>query len=89
VSLYTVVNFAVWADISTPRTIGRNAAIGVALSGWAATFMSTALSIWWQNNGMSLERHLNIVNALAILFLLALIIQAYLPKPNSAPEGSR
>jgi hypothetical protein len=38
---------------------------------------------------MSLERHLNIVNALAILFLLALIIQAYLPKPNSAPEGSR
>lgn len=89
VSLYTVVNFAVWADISTPKTIGRNAAIGVALSGWAATFISTALSIWWQKGGMSLERHLNIVNALAILFLLALIIQAYLPKPNSAPEGSQ
>ncbi len=89
VSLYTVVNFAVWADISTPKTIGRNAAIGVALSGWAATFISTALSIWWQKGGMSLERHLNIVNALAILFLLALIIQAYLPKRCSSPKGSR
>jgi hypothetical protein len=33
VSLYTVVNFAIWADFSTPQTIGRNTAVGVALSG--------------------------------------------------------
>ncbi len=79
VSLYTVVNFAVWIDLSNTRTIWRNAALGVALSGWAATFFSTALAIAWETSGMPLEQHLNIVDSLAILFLLGLMLQAYLP----------
>ena len=32
VSLYTVVNFAIWADVSTPKTISLNVSLGVALS---------------------------------------------------------
>jgi MFS family permease len=70
VSLYTVVNFALWADLSTPRTIGRNAALGVALSGWTATFISTALAIQWRLGGVPLGEHLNYVASLAIVFLL-------------------
>jgi MFS family permease len=73
VSLYTVVNFALWADFSTPRTIGVNAAVGVALSGWAATFLSTALALRWQTGGMPLAEHLRLVQALALLFLLGML----------------
>jgi MFS family permease len=70
VSLYTVVNFAIWADVSTPDTISRNASVGVALSGWTATFLSTALALGMSQWGVSLELHLRIVDSLAILFLL-------------------
>ncbi|MBN1668344.1 MAG: hypothetical protein JW862_14720, partial [Anaerolineales bacterium] len=87
VSLYTVVNFALWADLSTPRTISRNVALGVAVSGWTATFLSTALAIWWQQAGLSLERHLNIVDALAILFFLALVAQALAPRQAAEAKG--
>ena len=76
VSLYTVANFAIWADVSTPRTISRNTAIGVALSGWAATFLSTALSLQLADRGISLEAHLRLVDAVAMvcfLFVLALL----------------
>jgi MFS family permease len=88
VSLYTVVNFALWADLSTSRTIGRNVALGVAFSGWTATFLSTALSIWWQTGGMSLERHLNIVDSLAMVFFLGLIVLGLRPKHPEASESS-
>lgn len=74
VSLYTVVNFSLWADLSTPETIGLNAALGVSLSGWTATFLSTALSIWMSGAGIGLERHLNITDAIAMLFFLGLIL---------------
>ena len=74
VSLYTVVNFAIWADISTPETISRNSAVGVALSGWTATFLSTALALWMEQDGVSLELHLRIVDALAMLFFLGVIL---------------
>ena len=75
VSMYTVLNFAMWADISTPRTISRNVAIGVATSGWTATFLSTALAIRWRLDGLPLAEHLNRVAALAMLFfLLAFVI---------------
>lgn len=70
VSLYTVVNFAIWADLSTPDTISRNTALGVALSGWTATFISTALALQMRLGGVPLELHLRIVDALAILFFL-------------------
>jgi MFS family permease len=79
VSLYTVINFAIWADVSTPRTITRNAALGVALSGWSATFISTALAISWEAAGVPLDQHLRIVDALAILFFLAMLVVAWLP----------
>ncbi len=81
VSLYTVVNFALWADFSTPQTISRNTAVGVALSGWAATFISTALAIQWQSSGMPLEAHLRTVNALAQLFFLGMVAVAVARKP--------
>ena len=79
VSLYTVLNFTIWADISTPRTISLNAAIGVALSGWSATFISTALAIRWNAMQMPLERHLQIVDSLAFLFFLGMIILIFFP----------
>jgi MFS family permease len=73
VSLYTVVNFSLWADFSTPRTIAMNTAVGVALSGWTATFLSTALALRWQTGGMPLAEHLRLVQALALLFLLGML----------------
>jgi hypothetical protein len=86
VSLYTVVNFAIWADLSTPRTITRNAALGVALSGWSATFISTALAIRWGAQGVPLDDHLRIVDALAVLFFLALLLVAWRPKRSHLRE---
>src|SRR5690606_10950200 len=80
VSLYTVVNFAVWADLSTPETIGRNAALGVALSGWTATFISTALAMWWQEAGLSLLVHLRLVNAVALLFFVGMLVALVAPR---------
>jgi len=84
VSLYTVVNFALWADVSTPRTISRNTALGVALSAWTATFLSTALAGQFQAAGMSLEEHINLVDALALVFFLALLAVAYF-RPAGPP----
>lgn len=90
VSLYTVVNFALWADISTSATISRNAAAGVALSGWTATFISTALAIRWQADGMSLARHLSIVDALAMVFFLGLAgLLFFAPGSTSTPPPAR
>jgi len=82
VSLYTVVNFGLWADLSTPETIGLNAALGVSLSGWTATFLSTALAIWMKDTGVSLERHLNITDSVAMLFFLALVVTALFPSDS-------
>jgi MFS family permease len=78
VSLYTVLNFALWADLSTPATIPLYSALGVGFAGWAATFISTALSIQWRIDGMPLAQHLNIVDALAMLFFIGLLALAVL-----------
>lgn len=80
VSIYTVINFAVWADISTPDTICLNSALGVALSGWTATFVSTGLALHWSRN-ISLERHIQIVDSLAIVFFLAVGLMLYFQSP--------
>ena len=69
VSLYTVVNFAIWADLSTARNVPLLSAIGVAASAWTATFLSTALAISW-NETRPLEKHIEWVAALAIVGLL-------------------
>jgi MFS family permease len=79
VSLYTVVNFAIWADLSTPGDITLNSALGVALSGWTATFLSTAVAIQWLNSGMAFETHLQIVNGFALLFFLLMVLIVYFP----------
>ena len=84
VSLYTVINFAVWADISTPATVSRNTAVGVALSGWTATFASTALALQMRLQGVSLEMHLRIVDALAILFFLLVVGLLFFAPANSS-----
>lgn len=91
VSLYTVMNFALWADLSTARTISRNAALGVALSGWSATFLSTALAIRWENAGMPVETHLRIVDSVAVLFFLAVLLAAFFGggRPAQRAEGVR
>jgi len=82
VSLYTVVNFAIWADLSTPDTISLNSALGVALSGWTATFLSTGLAIAWGDN-LSLERHIQVVDSLAMIFFLGMLLLAYFyPAPK-------
>ncbi len=80
VSIYTVVNFALWADLSTPKNAGFNTGIGVAFSGWFATFISTALAVYWEANQMPLDRHLNIVDSLAFLAFIALILLAFFSK---------
>ena len=82
VSLYTVVNFAIWADLSTSDTISLNSALGVALSGWTATFLSTGLAIFWQGRGLTLERHIQIVNAMAMLLFIVMLVLAFFRKPE-------
>lgn len=90
VSLYTVVNFAVWADISTPHTISLRVALGVALSGWTATFISTALALQWRVGGVSLDRHLSVVAALALLSFTAVLAMLFFRTSDGrAPERSR
>jgi hypothetical protein len=89
VSLYTVVNFAIWADLSNARTIVMLSAIGVAASAWTATFLSTALAISW-NQTRPLEEHLEWVAALALVGLLIVaVVQVYgRRQPESRVEAS-
>lgn len=88
VSTYTVLNFALWADLSTPRTIARNAAIGVALSGWTATFLSTGLALRWRSSGMELDAHLRIVDSLAVVLFLGMLLALYLQRsPRCSAAG--
>lgn len=89
VSMYTVVNFAVWADISTPSTISFNAAIGVALSGWTATFLSTGLAIRWRSAELSLGEHLQRVDAIAWMLFLAVLALIFWPGRSTKPRLSK
>lgn len=75
VSLYTVLTFALWPDLSTPATVTRVVAVGVALSGWSATFLSTALAVAWRTAGVDLDRHLSTVAGLALLALSAIALR--------------
>jgi hypothetical protein len=86
-SLYTVVNFALWADLSTPATVGRNAALGVALSGWTATFIGTAVAIQWRLGGLAVGEHLNYVAALALLFFLVTLAVSVKAAWGKGKEG--
>jgi MFS family permease len=77
VSFYTVLNFALWPDMSTPDTIGRHSAIGVGFAGFLATFLSTAVVLYMDSTSVSLLRHLSIVDALALLFFLLVLLAVY------------
>ncbi|HEY3475366.1 MAG TPA: hypothetical protein VGK56_12200, partial [Anaerolineales bacterium] len=85
VSMYTVVNFALWADLSTPSTICLHSALGVALSGWTATFLSTSLAIYWGER-LPLNLHIRIVNSLAMLFFLAMLALSFLRPIKSSRQ---
>lgn len=92
VSLYTVVNFALWADFATPQTISWKTAVGVAFSGWMATFLSTAVAIRWQTNGLPLSEHLRLVESLALVFFLLMLLAGIWPLRLSGKqeaEGNR
>jgi MFS family permease len=84
VSLYTVVTFALWADLSTPDDVTVHAALGVATSAWTATFLSTALALRWEAAGVSLRDHLASVEAIALLAFAALLIVAVAPRRRVA-----
>ncbi|ODR80920.1 MFS transporter [Haladaptatus sp. W1] len=77
VSFYTVLNFALWPDMSTPDTIGRHSAIGVGFAGFLATFLSTAVVLYMESTTMPLVNHLNIVDALALLLFFLLLVMVY------------
>jgi hypothetical protein len=89
VSLYTVLNFVIWADLSTPRTVSRNVAFGVAISGWTASFASTALSLWWRRANLTVDRHLSLVAAIAILCFLTVAAVTFLPDRDSPAAQER
>jgi MFS family permease len=89
VSIYTVLNFALWADFSTPETITRNTALGVAISGWLATFISTAISIRWRTEGMTLDQHLSAVAAIAILFMILVLVLSVVQGSERRPSGGK
>jgi hypothetical protein len=90
VSLYTVINFALWADISRPTNITFNSALGVAVSGWTATYLSTALALRWIANGVPLLRHLQNVNALALLIFTFLLFYLWLtPAVQGSTSGTK
>jgi hypothetical protein len=78
VSFYTVLNFALWPDMSTPETIGRHSAIGVGFAGFLATFLSTAVVLYMESNAVSLVTHLNVVDALALLLFFLVLVTVYL-----------
>ena len=79
VSLYTVLTFALWADLSTPDDVTVNAALGVALSAWSATFLSTALALRWEAQGVALREHLAGVEAIALVGFVGLLLLALGP----------
>jgi hypothetical protein len=77
VSFYTTLNFALWPDLSTGDTIGTHSAIGIGVAGWLATFLSTALALYFQATELTLLSHLNVVQALSLLLLFGLAVGVY------------
>lgn len=84
VSIYTVLNFTLWADFSTPSTIARNTALGVGISGWLASFLSTALSISWRTEGLPFTDHLRAVSAISLALLVVTAVLLLLPTDRKA-----
>jgi MFS family permease len=87
VSFYTTLNFALWPDLSTSETIGTHTALGVGIAGWLATFLSTALALYSEGIGLPLGSHLTYVNALSLLFFVALPVLLYVHRMFVLAQG--
>lgn len=87
VSFYTTLNFALWPDLSTADTIGTHTALGVGIAGWLATFMSTALALYSEGIGLPFGSHLTYVNALSLLFVVALPVLLYVHRLFELTRG--
>ena len=87
VSFYTTLNFALWPDVSTPDTVGTHAALGVGVAGWLATFLSTSLALYFEESGVGLLSHLNLVNALALLLFAGVPVAVYLHRVARYARG--
>ena len=77
VSFYTTLNFALWPDLSTPRTACTHAALGVGVAGWLATFLSTSLALYLSAADVDVLSHLTLVNALTLLLFVGLGVALY------------
>ena len=89
VSFYTTLNFAIWPDLSTPTTVGTRSAIGIGVGGWLATFLSTALALYFGAVELPLLSHLNVVQALSLLTLFVLAIGLYARRAVAVSREAR
>jgi len=77
VAFYTTLNFALWPDLSTSRTIGTRCAVGVGVAGWLASFLSTSVALASDAADVPLLTHLRYVDALALLLVAAVPLALY------------
>ena len=89
VSFYTTLNFALWPDVSTPRTVGTHAALGVGVAGFLATFLSTAVSLYFRATGVSAYGHLNVTSALGLLLFVGVVVLLYVRRGLAAARADR
>lgn len=87
VSGYTTITFALWPDLATPETVGTYTAVGVGLSGWLATFTSTALALASDRSQLSLDVHLAVVGGISVLFVLLTVSLWYLTGRSRTGSG--
>ena len=84
VSIYTVLSFTLWADFSTPRTIALVTAVGVGVSGWLASFLSTSLSLAWRSDGLPFTDHMRAVAAISLTLLLVTVVLVVMSREDAA-----
>lgn len=77
VSFYTTLTFALWPDLSTPDTIGTHTAVGVGVAGFLATFLSTAVALYFRQTGVTVVDHFTVVTALTLLLFVATAVGLY------------
>jgi hypothetical protein len=77
-----------WADFAGPQTVSWKTAVGVSFSGWMATFLSTAVAIRWQTDGLPLAQHLRLVESLALAFFLLMLLATIWPLRLSGKQAT-
>ena len=76
VSIYTLSFLMLWADISTPKTEAKIYGIGIAITGWLGSFISTSFALGLVGI-ISPQLHLGLT---AIIALGGLVYMLKLPK---------